>query len=97
VWNLYTWQAVKPDLTLPSGQTATEHWIWNEGKPADIPLFEARRVILLGPAAYIRTWSAQRTFAAMQPELRIEAILTRDEIQGWLERMAGANVMSKLC
>ena len=73
------------------GQTATEHWIWNEGTPADIAVFEGRRVILLGPAAYSRTWPAQRTFAAMKPHLRIEKVLTPDEVQAWLEKMIRSN------
>ncbi len=87
VWNLYNWPAINSDCSLPSGQTATEHWIWNEGTPADIAVFEGRRVILLGPAAYSRTWPAQRTFSAMKPELRIENVLSPGEVREWLQKM----------
>jgi hypothetical protein len=87
IWNLYNWQALESDGSLPEGQGATEHWIWNEGKPADIAVLEGRRVILLGPAAYARTFPAQRTFAAMKPELRIEKVLTPEEVQAWLQKM----------
>src|SRR5262249_1428070 len=89
-WELHNWAAIQPDLSLPTGQHAAERWIWNEGKPADIEVFEGRRVILLGPVSYVRTWPAQRTFAALKPELRIERVLTRDEVVGWLEKMAAA-------
>ena len=89
-WNLYNWQALKPDQTLPAGQQDSQHWIWNEGRPADIAVFEGRRVILLGPPAYRRTWPAGRTFAAMKPSLRTEKVLASEEVQGWLERIAAA-------
>jgi hypothetical protein len=87
VWNLYNWPAINSDCSLATGQADTKHWIWNEGTPADIAVFEGRRVILLGPAAYSRTWPAQRTFAAMKPDLRLESVLTPSEVQGWLEKM----------
>ena len=41
-WNLYGWTAIEPDGKLPDAKAATaarEHWIWNEGIPADIPVF----------------------------------------------------------
>ncbi len=94
IWNLYNWTAVRSDGTLPDGQTASEHWIWNEGSPADIAMFEGRRVILLGPAAYVRYWPAQRTFAAMRPQLRIETVLTSDDVRDWLEKIRMANTPS---
>jgi hypothetical protein len=87
IWNLYNWQALGSNGSLPEGQRDTEHWIWNEGKPADIAVLEGRRVILLGPPAYARTFPAQRTFAAMKPDLRIEKVLTAEEVQSWLEKM----------
>jgi hypothetical protein len=90
VWDLCNWTALQNDLSLPGGLQGSEKWIWNEGTPADIEVFEGRRVILLGPVSYVRTWPAQRTFAAMQPELRIEQVLTREEVRGWLEKMAGS-------
>jgi hypothetical protein len=86
-WNLYNWQALSPDGALPVGQSNTEHWIWNEGKPTDIALFEGRRVVLLGPPAYCRSWPAQRTFAAARPQLIVEQALAVHEVDGWLERI----------
>jgi hypothetical protein len=90
IWNLYNWQALDGNFSRPEGQRDTQHWIWNEGKPSDIAVFEGRRVILLGPAAYARTFPAQRTFAAMKPELRIETVLRPEEVQAWMEKMAKA-------
>jgi hypothetical protein len=48
-FNLWNWQGLQPDGTLPTGRNGTEHWTWNEGVPADITLFEGQRVLLLGP------------------------------------------------
>lgn len=93
VWNLYTWRAVRPDLTLPAPNdtAANAHWIWNEGAPEDVPVFEGRRVILLGPPTYPRSWRNLRMFNLLKAELAIERKLSREEIDGWLKRMAASN------
>jgi len=87
VWNLYNWEALDQSGSLAAGQKNSQHWIWNEGAPSDISTFAGRRVVLLGPAAYARSWPAQRTFAAMRPSLHIEKLLTPDEVQDWLHKM----------
>lgn len=92
VWNLYTWKAVRPDLTLPepNAEGAHANWVWNEGAPEDIPVFEGRRVILMGPPTYPRSWRSQRMFTDLKAELAIDQKLTGDEITDWLKRMAAA-------
>jgi hypothetical protein len=89
VWNLSTWRAIQSDLTLPDPEdfAANAHWIWNEGTPEDIPIFEGRRVVLLGPQSYARTWRAQRIFKILPAEFYIERSLTKDEINQSLRRM----------
>jgi hypothetical protein len=47
-------------------------WIWNEGRPADIPLFEGERVVILDPPPYPRVWTAGRIYPLMQPMLRVD-------------------------
>ncbi len=97
VWNLYTWEAIQPGLTLPDpgAQGASQNWVWNEGTPADIPVFEGHRVVLLGPPSYQRTWSSQRMFNHLPADLAIERKLTQDEVKQWLERMLAAKDRSK--
>lgn len=92
VWNMYAWQAIQPGLTLPNADdySSSRFWIWNEGIPEDIPLFDGRRAILLGPASYKRTWTSQRIFANLRGSLEIQRQLTRNEIDDWLERMVAA-------
>ncbi len=89
-WNMYTWQALEPDLTLPSDQSSCDHWIWNEGAPEDIPVFEGYRVVLLGPASYPRMWQAQRMFTALRANLAIDRELSPEETRSWLQKMGAA-------
>ncbi len=91
-WNMYTWQALGPGLALPDPEDYGSHdvWIWNEGVPADIPVLDSRRVILLGPASYPRSWQSQRMFDRLAATLEIERQLTKDEIHDWLRRMQAA-------
>ena len=96
VWNMYTWQAIESALTLPDAgdQGSSDFWIWNEGIPEDIPVFEGHRVILLGPASYPRSWQSQRMFNNLQASLEIEQKLTKDEIHNWLKQMVAAKSAS---
>jgi hypothetical protein len=92
VWNLYTWKAVVAGGNLPDPRDygAKDCWIWNEGIPEDIPVFEGRRVVLLGPTSYVRTWQSQRMFARLPATLNLERKLTKGEVADWLQRMVVA-------
>ncbi|MBY0460571.1 MAG: hypothetical protein K2V38_24915, partial [Gemmataceae bacterium] len=90
-FNLWNWTGLRPDGTLPTGQTeGSDHWVWNEGTPADIRLFEGVRVVLLGPPPYDRGWNAGRRFAHLTAELTVERTLTAGQVSDWLERLASA-------
>lgn len=86
-WNMYDAFALAPDGSLPE-HVDTERWVWNEGRPADIPVVEGRRVVLLGPPSYVRTWTAQATFGGLEPELVVERTLSPEEVEAWCERLA---------
>lgn len=91
VFNLWNWQGLKPDGTLRDvSQSAS--WIWNEGVPADIAAFEGTRVVLLGPPPYDRSWSVGRRFPSMAGDLRVEAVMTSDEVRDFLRRIAAVSV-----
>ena len=91
-FNMPAWQAIQPGLTLPDPNDygGSANWVWNEGIPEDIPVFEGRRVVLLGPRSYPRSWRAQRTFNLLPAELAIERRLTAAEARDWLQRMLAA-------
>jgi hypothetical protein len=89
-FNLWNWTGLRADGTLPEGQTGSEHWIWNEGVPADVRAFEGTRVVLLSPPPYSRGWNAGRRFAHMPVECAVERELSADEVRALLARMATA-------
>ncbi|MGB1287475.1 MAG: hypothetical protein ACPG7F_13130 [Aggregatilineales bacterium] len=87
-FNLYNWFAIEPDGRLDSEIAGQKQaWIWNEGIPGDIMPFESQRIILLGEAAYKRTWNAVRIFEAMHPETEVIAQLSDAAVQDWLTKL----------
>ncbi|MCE7006436.1 hypothetical protein LWC34_26935 [Kibdelosporangium philippinense] len=63
-------------------------WIWGEGRPADIPVLDGRRVVLLEPQPYPRTWSPGRLFERMRPTVQLDRILPSVEVAAWLTRLS---------
>lgn len=59
-------------------------WIWNEGRPADIPHCDGTRIVVLDPPAYARSWNAGRPYPLMAPSLTVEASLSAAETAQWL-------------
>ncbi|WP_127504386.1 hypothetical protein [Actinoplanes solisilvae] len=64
--------------------------IWNESRPADIPLLGDHRVIVLDPPPYERSWNLGRAYPLMRPEIVLNRILPADEAAGWATRVAPA-------
>lgn len=93
-WNLYTYGALEDDLTLGDAKDnfsyKSQHWVWNEGVPADIPVLDGHRVILLGPPSYSRSWRGQRDFNHLKADLTVEKKLSAAEVKDWLKKIAAA-------
>jgi hypothetical protein len=70
-------------------------WIWNEGRPSDIPLLGDRRVIVLDPPPYRRGWDHGRLYPLMRPELTLTRVVGAAEAAGWLSRVAPAKEMGR--
>lgn len=64
------------NLVAPDGS-----WIWNEAWPVDIPLIDGRRLLLLDPPPYERTWHASRAFLAMPAELEFVRRISEDGVK----------------
>lgn len=86
---------------LPDVETAAEgpvrpaqyrHWIWNEGRPADITSFDGLRVIVLDEPPYDRSWSGGRMFKAVPASVSVTGRLTAEEYDTWRDRLHGAAV-----
>lgn len=89
-WNLYSYKAHNKNRSLPdpNDYDADEHWIWGEGKPADIPVYSGFRVILLGPSSYDRLIGSQRSFVNLQADIYEIKTLSETNVDSWLEKMS---------
>lgn len=67
---------------------ADGEWIWNEGKPADIPVVDGVRLVVLDPPPYRRDWDASRFFPGMTGELVYDHALAPEESAALLARVA---------
>lgn len=79
------------ELTPPGGikgnfnlVDAHGKWIWNEGRPADIPRLDGTRIVVLDPPPYERGWNAGRAYPLMRPAVTVSEILTAPEAARWL-------------
>ncbi|GAB2865046.1 hypothetical protein [Lentzea nigeriaca] len=87
--------SVGPDLEPAGGiqgqfelSDAFGETIWNEGRPSDIPLLDDRRVIVLSPPRYQRSWNAGRLYPMMTPMVDVTRELPPDEAASWLAKVA---------
>ncbi|MEV4343852.1 hypothetical protein AB0J83_05180 [Actinoplanes sp. NPDC049596] len=63
-------------------------WIWNEGRPSDIPLLGDHRVVVLDPPPYARGWNAGRAYPLMPPSMTVTRTLLDAEAADWQRRVA---------
>ncbi|MDP4502878.1 hypothetical protein [Nonomuraea turcica] len=71
---------------------ANGKWIWNEGRPADIPRLDGVRVVVLDPPPYARTWSPGRIYPMMRGDVRLRRILPQEEAAAWLAKVARGGI-----
>jgi len=88
VWNYYTWRAAAHDLAAKT--VPIKLWVWNEGVPKDVPMFEGTRTLLIGPAAVARSWNVGRTFSGLSATVRVADELPAAQVRSLLEAMKGA-------
>ena len=62
--------------------------IWGEGRPADIPAVDGRRVIVLKPPSEVRGYHIGRQYPLMIPELTLDRVLPADEAEAWTARLS---------
>lgn len=63
-------------------------WIWNEGRPTDILPIDGRRIVVIDPPLYTRTWNTGREYPLMRPEIRLDRILPDTEAAGWAAKVS---------
>ncbi|WP_432085257.1 hypothetical protein [Streptomyces sp. bgisy095] len=67
---------------------ADGEWIWNEGNPADVPVVDGVRLVVLDPPPYERSWLAGRFFPGMTGDLVLERVLAEEESRALLAQVA---------
>ncbi|MEU4624585.1 hypothetical protein AB0G04_32005 [Actinoplanes sp. NPDC023801] len=63
--------------------------VWGEGRPADIPVLDGHRVVVLDKPSYERVWNTGRVYPLMHPEVTLDRVLPDAEAAAWLERVSG--------
>ena len=91
-FHTYAWTGLQPDGTLPDSETDrdVQHWVWTEGVPIEIPIFEGARVILLTKPVMKRTAEIEPVFTALAPRVKLVSKLTSVEVDRVLAKMATA-------
>ncbi|GAA2103087.1 hypothetical protein GCM10009759_38150 [Kitasatospora saccharophila] len=62
------------ELLAPDGRR-----IWNEGLPADVPVVDGRRLLVLDHPAYQRSWNADRYFPELPGSAELLRVLPAEE------------------
>lgn len=88
-WNMYNFELCeqpnwKNKINGSQSVDLRSTWIWEEAVPADIPVYNDRRVVLLGKPSYSRTSTVQRTFKNLKANIEIEKELSPEEVAQWL-------------
>ncbi len=88
-WNMCTWEYLQPQQNAETDATYAESkfWIWSEGTPQHIPVFQGYRVVLLDTPSYQRGLPIQRTFYNLEADILVDTILQPEEIDQWLAQM----------
>ncbi|MFC8723938.1 hypothetical protein [Streptomyces bacillaris] len=77
------------ELVAPDGGR-----IWNEGTPADIPVVDGVRLLVLDEPSYARSWPAGRFFPGMRGDLILERALEPEETERWFARVSPAGELT---
>ncbi|KRC35451.1 hypothetical protein ASE27_09475 [Oerskovia sp. Root918] len=73
---------------------AAGDWIWNEGRPDDIPLVDGVRVVVLDPPPYQRGWDSGRAYPLLRARVEVAPLPTA-EATAWLSRVAPSKTFSE--
>lgn len=89
-FQFHDYRALKSDGTLDRADTGA--WLWGEGRPGDIPVFEGERIVLLGkPVLASRSWDinffAAGIHDALRPQAEVTMTLNKGTVAAYLERL----------
>jgi hypothetical protein len=91
-WDMYNYSIVDGEKTIQVSNS--DKWIWNEGAPHDIEVFEDEtteekfRVVILGKSSYTRSLNCCRMFGPLKASIQITSVLSSDEVESYLDKFA---------
>ncbi len=96
-WNVYSYQALSSIEKLPDPKDlkANKFWIWNEKTPADVPVVDGHRIILIGPPSFPRNWKFTRDFKHLKAGIVVDSDLSKSELKIWIDKIIARNASLK--
>ncbi len=89
-FNYCNWTGLNKEGNIENNipEDDTQHWVWMEGIPQDITAWDDLRILLLTKPPYQRFFQPGRCFEGMTPELILDHQLSKEEVEGWLKKIA---------
>jgi len=89
LWNLNNWEILRfetEDINTNINKY-NKYWIWSEGTPANIAVYDNYRVVVLTKAPFKRSLQIQRSFKALKSSIQVKQILLEGEVLEWIRKM----------
>lgn len=90
-WNMYRYEVTDQEAwdEIKIGPAKTielkDFWLEGDTMPQEISVHNGKRVLLLGRSPMKRNSRLQRTFKNMKASIKVEKVLTKEEIDQWLK------------
>jgi len=86
-FSLSIWTCIKSDGSVPSGMAGASHWIFLEGSVKEIPLWNGKRLVILGKAPFSKKFSPVRVFDKLIANIKINKLIEEKEVIEMLEEI----------
>lgn len=90
LFETYTHKAIAPTGALV--EQLSEHHVWNEGLPEDIPRVGEHTVVVLGDRLIPRSWQAQRAFGPLGSHIELVRTMSPVEYEAWIARCSSGTL-----
>jgi hypothetical protein len=87
-WHTVAWTGLGANGEVVAQEPRVpQEWVWLEGVPAEIPIFEGERVIVYVPPLMKRTMPVEPAYAALSPRVQLKSKLAGPEVDRLLAKM----------
>lgn len=96
-FHLVAWTAIEPSGSLPpSSASETDHILWPEGIPGDIPKFGNEHVVVLQRTSSPKPTPIAPSFEGLKPDLRVTAELSFDDVERTMKKLGKASAKLRM-